>query len=62
MEMERAELEKGRIRKEYAPKGHRNQTPMTFRCDNDLLDWLGNQPNKGRYINDLIRQDKENRV
>lgn len=62
MEKKNSENEKGRIRKEYAPKGHRNQTPMTFRCDNDLLEWLSNQANKGRYINDLIRQDKGNRV
>jgi hypothetical protein len=30
---------------------------MSFRIDNDVLEWLNAQPNKGRYINNLIRGD-----
>lgn len=44
-------------RKAYAPDGQKSQKMMAFRVDNDLLDWLNSQPNKGRYINDLIRAD-----
>lgn len=40
-------------------KGVRTQKMMSLRIDNDLLPWLEKQPNKGRYINNLIRQDIE---
>lgn len=56
--------EKERMKKEYAPAGQRSQKMLTFRCDNDLLLWLSQQANKGRYINDVIRKDmveKENK-
>lgn len=33
------------------------QKHFTFRIDNELLPWLDGQPNKGRYINNLIHQD-----
>lgn len=33
------------------------QKPMSLKVDFDLLDWLGQKPNKSRYINDLIRKD-----
>ena len=46
-------------RKAYAPDGQKSQKMMAFRVDNDLLDWLNSQPNKGRYINELIRTDKK---
>lgn len=29
---------------------------MSFRIDLDIADWLGNVQNKGRYINELLRQ------
>lgn len=45
---------KERMRKAYAPKGTRTQTMVTFRCDNDNLEWLQQQANKGRTLNDLI--------
>lgn len=48
-----------RQRKAYAPKGERSQRTMTFRLDNELAEWLNQQPNKGRYINDLIRADRD---
>lgn len=51
--------EKSRIRKVYAAKGERGQKPMNFRLDNDLANWLTRQPNKGRYLNDLIKADME---
>lgn len=43
-----------RSRREYAKKGERSQTMMSFRVDNECLDWLQRQPNKGRAINNLI--------
>lgn len=51
--------EKSRIRKVYAAKGERGQKPFNFRLDLDLLEYLTRQPNKGRYLNDLIRADME---
>lgn len=36
-------------------KGTIRQKMMSFRLDNDNVLWLESQPNKGRYINDLIR-------
>lgn len=32
---------------------------VSFRLDNELLDWLESQQNKGRYLNELIREDME---
>lgn len=37
----------------------RTQRMMSFRLDNNLEEWLNRQPNKGRYINELIRKDSE---
>lgn len=51
--------EKTRERKADIQRGVRTQKHMAFRVDLDLLPWLDQQPNKGRYINDLIRVDKE---
>lgn len=42
-------------RKTYAKRGERSQKMVTFRLDNDLVDYLENLPNKGRFINDCIR-------
>lgn len=33
------------------------QKAISIRVDNDLLDWLKTKENKGRYINNLIRND-----
>lgn len=55
MEKEQA---KERTRREYAKKGERNQTMVTFRLDNENFEWLHQQPNKGRYINKLIAADR----
>lgn len=58
--MEQKKEQKERIRKAYAPKGERGQKQMTFRIDNENLAWLEQQPNKGRYINQLIAQHRAN--
>lgn len=49
--------EKQRVRFEGAKHGTIRQKMMSFRLDNDLEEWLASKPNKGRYINDLIRAD-----
>lgn len=46
-----------RVRKEYGKKGERTQKMMSFRVDNEVLEWLESRPNKGRYINNLIKDD-----
>lgn len=58
MNMKQTE-EKERQRKAYAARGERSQKMMSFRVDNEVADWLNQQPNKGRYINNLIRKDME---
>ena len=59
--MENEEKTGGRLRKEYAPKGQRSQKMDTFRLDLENIDWLEQQQNKGRYINELIAADKQQR-
>lgn len=49
---------KERVRKAYSPKGERAQRMVSFRLDNDNQDWLDSKPNKGRYINELIANDR----
>lgn len=48
-----------RVRKAYAPRGERSQKMVTFRADLDNIEWLEQQHNKGRYINNLIAADRE---
>lgn len=48
--------EDARMRKEYAPRGKRGQKMFNFRCDLDNWEKLQRQPNKGRFINDAIRE------
>lgn len=45
-----------RIRKS-GTAGVITQKAMTFRVDQEVLEWLSQQRNKGRYINNLIYQD-----
>ena len=59
--MQNEEKTGGRLRKEYAPKGERSQKMVTFRLDLENIDWLEQQQNKGRYINELIAADKQQR-
>ena len=51
--------ESERIRKPGIKHGTRTQKPTAFRLDNDLELWLNSQPNKGRYLNNLIRADRD---
>lgn len=53
-----AEEKKERIRRKYAPIGEHKQKMMSFRLDDENAFWLSTQPNKGRYINNLIRADR----
>ena len=59
--MQNEEKTGGRLRKEYAPKGQRSQKMVTFRLDLENIDWLEQQQNKGRYINELIAADRQQR-
>lgn len=57
--MKEEKQEKVRIRKNYSKDGVRSQIQMTFRIDNDNVEWLKKQTNKGRYINELIEKDRK---
>ena len=59
MKKEQKTEEQQRNRKVYAAKGERSQKMLAFRCDLDNVEWLEKQPNKGRYINDLIAADRQ---
>ena len=43
-----------RLRKAKAPKGTRTQVRVTFLLDDEHADFLNQQPNKGRFLNNLI--------
>lgn len=53
-------METTKTEKKKSPKAGRTQKMMTFRADNENVEWLNTKPNKGRYINDLIKADREN--
>lgn len=57
--MEEEKNSRQRVRKTPSANGSQSQKMMNFRLDLDLLDWLSTKPNKGRYINDLIREDRD---
>lgn len=57
--MTKAKEESERIRKKYAPRGSRSQVRQGFLVDEENAEWLKHQPNKGRYLNNLIRADRE---
>lgn len=46
------------LRKERKQRGVTTQKMMSFRVDNDLVEWLDSQPNKGRLINQLLFNEK----
>lgn len=55
------------MKKELIKKGDNRigritQKMMSFRLDNDLEEHLGKQVNKGRYINNLIREDRDKNI
>lgn len=58
--MKKEQEAKERVRKDWS-RGTRTQKMMAFRVDNELIEWLDSQPNKGRYINNLIAADMKNR-
>lgn len=45
-------------RKQRSKNGERAQKMMSFRVDNENLEWLLKQENKGRYLNQLIAADR----
>ncbi|MDD6552138.1 MAG: hypothetical protein PUF37_00925 [Prevotellaceae bacterium] len=47
------------MHKKKRQKGIVTQKLMSFRCDEDLLPYLKTKRNKGRYINTLIRKDRD---
>lgn len=49
--------EKEPLRKEGRKRGTVTQKMVSFRCDDENIEWLEHQPNKGRYLNNLIRMD-----
>ena len=53
-----SEEKKERLKRRFAPKGERSQKMVSFRLDNENAFWLSTMPNKGRYINNLIRADR----
>ena len=52
------EEKKERTRRRYAKRGETSQKMMSFRLDQENEYWLSTFPNKGRYINNLIRADR----
>ena len=56
--MKKEDESKERVRREYAKRGERNQKMMSFRVDLDNIEWLESRENKGRYINQLIADDR----
>lgn len=54
--MKEKQEERARVRKAYAAKGERSQKMMSFRIDYENAEWLEQQDNKGRTINNLIAQ------
>lgn len=54
--------EKVRVRKAKSEKGTRSQSMYSFRLDNDNMEWLHQQHNMGRYLNELIRTDRQKKL
>lgn len=52
------EEKKERTRRRYAKRGEKSQKMISFRLDQENEFWLSTQPNKGRYINNLIQKDR----
>ena len=53
-----SEEKQERTRRRYAKRGETSQKMMSFRLDQENEFWLSSFPNKGRYINNLIRADR----
>ena len=54
--MRLTEKEQERQRKADIKKGQRTQKMMTFRADLDVVGLLASVQNKGRLLNDLVRE------
>lgn len=52
--IEKVERKKGRV------NGQVTQTMTSFRVDADVVDYLKSKPNRGRFLNELIRTDMSN--
>lgn len=46
-------------RKRYAKRGTPSQKMVSLRIDLENIEWLEQQTNKGRYINELIAADRK---
>lgn len=57
--MTKKKEESERVRKAYAPRGERQQKMFNFRCDAENWEWLQQQPNKGRMLNTIIEQYRQ---
>lgn len=57
--MEQEKPRQAGTRKAYAAKGERGQRMMSFRLDYENAEYLASKPNKGRFINDLLAQARE---
>lgn len=53
-EIKKVERKKGRV------NGQVTQIMTSFRVDADVVDYLKSKPNRGRYLNDLVRTDMMN--
>lgn len=53
-EIKKVERKKGRV------NGQVTQIMTSFRVDADVVDYLKSKPNRGRFLNELIRADKSN--
>ena len=54
--MKEKEEKQERQRKAGIQRGEVTQTMMSFRVDNDILEWLkNNTTNKGLFINNVLR-------
>lgn len=55
--MKEKEEKQERQRKAGIQRGEVTQTMMSFRVDNDILDWMKkHEANKGRFINNVLRE------
>ena len=54
--------EKKQERKSGRVNGNVTQKVFSFRLDVEHLAWLEMQPNKGRYINELIAKDRLGKI
>lgn len=50
-QIEKVHRKKGRV------KGQITQVMTSFRVDVDVADYLKSKPNRGRFLNELIRDD-----